>query len=180
MATAKIYFDTCPFIEVAKGHFGQPQTQERAVEAAACRSLLDAARKGEITIITSALTLAEAVHVGQNPVPEDVRKYFARLILSGRDGVLVADPSPFIVERARDMAWDHGILGRAMDRIHLATALETACVEFISVDGKLAQRVAPGLFPEIKIVSAASSSMLPDRRETPDMFTHISKAGDDD
>ena len=79
---ARIYFDACVFIEVAKGRFGQPQNPERLAETEACNVLLRMAGAGGVQIFTSTLTVAEAVHVGEVPPPDDVVRFLERLIFS--------------------------------------------------------------------------------------------------
>src|SRR5690348_11699840 len=123
MPTPRLYFDACAFIETAKGRFQKGQTADRAAEADMCHRILKAARDGELQVYTSTLTVAEVVHVGDVPVADDVKKYLERLLLSGRDGVLAVEPSPFIVELARDLTWQHGIKASAIDRIHIASAI---------------------------------------------------------
>jgi len=168
MATPNIYFDACAFIEIAKGQFSVAQSPDRVAETKACRQLLTLARNGEIQIYTSTLTIAEAVHIGDVPPKEEAQKFLERLVLSGRDGVIMVSPDPFIVEMARDLTWKNGIAGGVADRIHIASALHAKCDEMISVDGKLAKRANTHKIEGLSIIAAINSRYLP--RQDNDLF----------
>ena len=70
----KVYCDADVFI----GWFN-----EEADKVKACRGLVDASEKGEVQIITSALTLTEVIKIkGQQPLPqskeETIKGFFER------------------------------------------------------------------------------------------------------
>lgn len=166
----RLYFDSCTFIEIAKGRFGETLPAARKAEVETAQRLLAASRDGYIEIFTSTITIAEAVHTGTNPPPQDVKDYFSRLLLSGRDGVITVAPDPFIVELARDLSWDHGIGKGVADRIHVATALRTQCIELITIDGQLAKRLGKTKIETVRLIPATKTGQLPDQYKTRDLF----------
>lgn len=163
MATPKLYLDASAIIEVARGKFAKPLTrdQNRTEEVDRCNRILRAGRNGDLAIYTSFLTIAEAVHIGDVPPPQNVKDFLTRLILSGEDGVLAVEPDPFVIERARDLTWIDGIKEGAMDRIHIASALHVGCSEFITFDGRIAKRVGRDSIGQLKLRKATESSLLP-------------------
>jgi hypothetical protein len=52
--------------------------------------------------------------------------------------------TPFIAVDARDLRWNHGIHLGGADGIHIASALEMKCEEFLSCDQKLTRVEAQG------------------------------------
>jgi predicted nucleic acid-binding protein len=109
-----IYWDSDAFL-------GWLQAEPGKMEL--CQGTLDRADRGEILIITSALTIAEVLWLRGGPrVTKDkaeiLRKFFRRSYIKVR-GV-----SRSIAEAAQDVVWDHDI--RPKDAIHVATALDAS------------------------------------------------------
>jgi predicted nucleic acid-binding protein len=171
MAQPKAYMESCCFIEYAKGVLGRPIEADRVAEVEMCRLLLRAARAKEILIYTSTITIAEATHVGETPPPEDAKKLLSRLLMSGQDGVLLVEADPFVMEVARDLSWIYGIGGRLADRVHLASAMHVGCEELLSVDGKLARRVAQTTLRDCRVILPSASALLPDAYRAKDLFS---------
>jgi predicted nucleic acid-binding protein len=132
--------------------------------------IMRCARGGDIELHTSIITVAEVLHLGDKPPPSDLKPQVERLILSGRDGIIATSPSPPIVLLARDLAVVDGLWERVADRIHVATALTVKAQEFLSVDGRLAQRIGKSDVRGCRIIPPASTSLLPDRYRTNDLF----------
>ena len=84
-----------------------------------CRSVMYAAERGELRIITSALTLTEVIKIkGKQPLSasaEDTIKAFFE-----HDWIIVRDVDRFVAEQARNFIWTHNL--KPCDAIHLATA----------------------------------------------------------
>lgn len=128
------YWDSDCFLGWLKG---EPDKIE------ACKGVVAAAEKGEVLIVTSALTVAEVVKLKHKPpIPiehsEKVRNFFAR-----HDLIEVRDVNRYLAEDARELVWENqGV--KPKDAIHLATAMkfditifDTFDVDLIKLDGKL-------------------------------------------
>lgn len=98
------------------------------------QTLLRAARDKRITVVTSMLSIAECLHA-DGQIDERTQRLFRGLLTSGTSGVTPWQIDIFVLERARDLRWQHGINLKPADSIHVATALEASCEEFITWDG---------------------------------------------
>ena len=56
------------------------------------------------------------------------------MLISGKSGVIPAQPTPLIVEKARDLVWVYGATLKAMDALHVASAMHHKCNHFITTD----------------------------------------------
>jgi predicted nucleic acid-binding protein len=122
---------------MAKGELGkQPLTEDRKKDVWYLRRLCDASINGDIEIITSTLVIAECLHVGDGFIDETVRDLFEKYLTSGRI-VKPVDAGYFIAIDARDLYWKRQILLSGADAVHVATALKTNCLEFITTDDKI-------------------------------------------
>lgn len=131
--TRKIYIDSCCFIDMVKTAIGSPAEGDREKDVWSMKRLLEAHRDGEVEVFSSTLTIAECMHVGENPIAENVKSVFSRLLTSGQY-VRLVQLTPFIAEDARDLRWNRGINLRGADGVHLASALDRACEEFLTSD----------------------------------------------
>ena len=57
------------------------------------------------------------------------------MLTSGTSGVIPWQQDIFVSERARDLRWVQNINLKSNDAIHVASALEAKCDEFITWDG---------------------------------------------
>lgn len=138
----RVYFDTCCFIDLAKTHLKLQLDANREPHVFFCRKFLDAARSKECVVLTSSLTLTECTHVKDKSQPEakqiiksdEVKRLFQGMIMSGKSGVIPVQPTPLIVEKARDLVWEHRANLRSLDALHIATALHQKCTHFITTD----------------------------------------------
>lgn len=107
------YWDSCCFIGLLKA-------EEDKVDK--CKDAAQLAQRGELTIVTSALTLTEVLRLkGKDPIPpEDART--VRDFFRNR-WIVVYDVDRIVAESAQDLVWNHGV--KPKDAIHLATALAT-------------------------------------------------------
>lgn len=107
-----------------------------------CKSVLMAAERGELSIVTSALTLTEVIKIkGGKHLPQDaedqIRAFFEH------EWIVVRDVDRFIAEKARDFIWKYNL--QPYDAIHLATAYRMKIqhldtydrVDFGKLDGKV-------------------------------------------
>src|SRR5262245_35914657 len=81
-----------------------------------CRSVLDAAERGDVMIVTSALTLAEVLWIKGTPkLDSSKRDTVSSFFRNGYISVRGVDR--FIAELARDVVWDNGV--HPKDAIHI-------------------------------------------------------------
>lgn len=127
-----------------------------------CSKLLKAAEYNELTLLTSSLSIAEVWHLGKNAKPptEEDKRVIMSVLSSGRVIKIVTD-SIFVAERARDLSWKYGIELKGGDAIHVATALEANCIEFITDDkGILGQKEKIKKLG-LNVINAQQTSGLP-------------------
>lgn len=133
----RLYVDSCCFIDLVKTNVRKTLSEDKEHDVWFLKRLLEAHRDGEVYVYTSVLTIAECRHAGDDDVSDEVKSQFNRLLLSGQY-VRLVQLTPFIAQDARDLRWVHGISGmRGPDSIHVASALEMKCEEFLSCNGKL-------------------------------------------
>ena len=131
----RIYVDTCCFIDMVKIDTGKSLSTSKEHDVWFLKRLLEAHRDGEIFVCTSVLTIAECTHAGDADVSVSVKSLFNRLFTSGQY-VRLVQLTPFIAQDARDLRWVHGIALRGPDGIHVASALEMKCEEFLTGNGR--------------------------------------------
>ena len=135
---AAIYLDSCCFIDIVASAEKIITRDNRTDAVWYYREMIKAAKQGEIEIITSYLTVVECTHVKDSKdkkiLTEEVKRLFNSIILSGKEGIQAIFPTHRIIELSRSLNWDHGVTCKAFDCIHIATALDKKCVEFITTD----------------------------------------------
>lgn len=132
----RVYIDTCCFVDLVKVALGSTINADKENDVWHIKNLLDANRDGEVAIYTSTLTIAECRHGGEGLVNEVVKSQFTRLLLSGQY-VRLVQMTPFIAQDARDLTWAHGIALKGADSIHIASAIDRKCEEFLTGNGRL-------------------------------------------
>ncbi len=125
MTMERIYWDSDCFL----GHL-----QAEPEKAVKCAGLLQRAERGDVLILTSALTLAEVLWMKGSPrLPKDkadlVRRFFRRSFIR------VYNVTRSISEAAQDLVWVNDI--RPKDAIHVATALHLAADALETFDANL-------------------------------------------
>lgn len=126
-----VYWDSCCFIGLIKEETGRYKV---------LRALYTQAEKGELIIVTSALTLSEVCRVrceegvGQprNKMNEEGDKYLDRFF--DNDFFCLIEVSPRIAFQARRLYRAHPQIRITNDAVHLATALEECVDEMHSYD----------------------------------------------
>ena len=125
MTVEKIYWDSDCFL----GHL-----QDEDGKAEKCDGVLQRAERGEVLIVTSALTLAEVLWMRNAPrLPKEkaelVQKFFRRSYIR------VYNVSRKIAEAAQVYVWENNI--EAKDAIHVATAIHLDAGALETFDAKL-------------------------------------------
>lgn len=121
------YWDTVCFLGVLN---------EEQDKLSACRAVIGEAERGNVRIVTSALTIAEVLWPKGRPLvlprekAEIVQRFFQH------EWIVVRDIDRVVAERARELVWDHDAL-RPKDALHVATALDAAVGQFDTFDGDL-------------------------------------------
>lgn len=121
------YWDTVCFLGVLK---------EEADKITACRAVIGEAEKGDVRIVTSALTIAEVLWPKGRPLelPQENAEIVRRMF--EHEWLVVRDIDRFVAERARTLVWEHEAL-RPKDALHVATALDAGVEQFDTYDGDL-------------------------------------------
>lgn len=165
----RVYMDSCCFIDMAKIDLSVTDSiydRSRIDAVWYLKRLCDAARDGEIEIITSTLTIAECLHDGNGHIGDKAKDLFEKFITSNRVALTISADYSVCVE-ARDLFWKHGILLAGADAIHLASAIVMNCKEFITTDEhfkkqKFKRAIAPIQKTKgIKIIRASETTILP-------------------
>jgi hypothetical protein len=90
------------------------------------------------------------------------RNRFNELLMSGQY-VRLIQPTPFIATDARDLRWKHGINLAGADGLHIASALDRKCEEFVTTDTRpkmvAAKPVLAGL--GLRMIHASETQCLP-------------------
>lgn len=91
-------------------------------------------RRGNVLIVTSALTIAEVLFIRQGPkLPPEKREVVEKFFKA--DYIAVRNVTRHIAELARDVFWDHGI--KPKDAVHVATAAFFKVPVLHTFDGSL-------------------------------------------
>lgn len=152
MTIELIYWDTPTFL----AYF-----QEEAGRVDQCRGTLERAERGEVCIVTSALTIAECLWLrGATPIPRDraeiLRAFFRHSYIR------IRNVTRKTAEQAQNLVWDHGV--RPKDAVHIATAIETHVPIVETFDGPLLRKSGTIGTPPLIIrepVAAAQTRLFP-------------------
>jgi predicted nucleic acid-binding protein len=159
----RIYSDANPIIELAK--FGKKtHDPSRERDLWMMNQMLKAANNGEIDLYTSTISVAECVAAGDD-YDKDVQEFFIGVLTSGRMFKLVQD-TIFVAERARDLRWKDNIRLKGMDAIHVASALDSGCTEFLTWDSdmgknKVAERARALAALGLTVTTPSGTKLLP-------------------
>jgi hypothetical protein len=175
-----VYLDACCFIEAVKHDIGIQIATNRQHDVWHYKQLMQANRDGEIEVCTSVLSIAECSHAGGD-VSDAVKSMFKRMLLSGQY-VRLVQPTPMIGETARDFRWLHGMSLKGADALHLASAIDRSCEEFITLDscirriGNAEKFAALGL----RLIEGRSTGCLPDKYRQSHLDLGTDRAKEDD
>lgn len=181
-SSSRVYMDSCCFIDLVKLGRGkilvdmEGENDRRKNDCWFLSKLCDASRNGDIEIVTSVLTVSECLHVGEeNVIHQETQNMFMKFLTSGNIVELV-EADIFIAEAARDLRWKHGIHLKGADAIHVATALDQGCAEFLTTDGrirrkgKLLNAIQPLGELGLTVTTGSNTSLLPDEYRSDDLF----------
>jgi predicted nucleic acid-binding protein len=156
-----IYLDACCFIDMVKELVARPLAVDRRADIWYLKQITQACRDNELDVFTSVLSIAECTHADQD-MSRPVRVRFETLLMSGQYVKLV-QLTPFIATDARDLRWKHSISLRGADAIHVASALDRKCEEFITTDGQAKKMAAKAVLAQLglRVIRASETRCLP-------------------
>ncbi|MGI8960360.1 MAG: type II toxin-antitoxin system VapC family toxin [Bryobacteraceae bacterium] len=140
MSNCRIYIDACCFIEMACHSIGTHK-KEREDDIPFLKQILQAFYNQELEVYTSILSVAECqcaytTETRDNRIiTDDIKKLFKDMLMSGQFVVLVQD-SVLVAEKARNLYWVHQLAFSGADAVHIASALEMRCDEYLTFDEK--------------------------------------------
>jgi predicted nucleic acid-binding protein len=172
----KIYFDSCCFIELAKVKIGKQISTDRENDVWNLQKLLEAAENEGVLIYTSTLSLAECTHA-EGDVSQEVKDYFTKLLTSGQY-VRLVQPTVFIAEDARDLRWKHKVSLSGADAIHVASALDRGCDEYLTWEFAKKQPADKDKIEKlgIKVREPHKTELLPDSYRQTDILNQTKPA----
>lgn len=160
IANPRIYSDANPIIQLArlakKTHNPAWESDLRMFER-----LLKAVNNEDISLFTSSISVAECVAAGDD-YGDDVQEFFLGVLTSGRMFKLVQD-SIFVAEQARNLRWVHHVKLSGMDAIHVASAIEAKCTEFLTWDARITDSAAFLASQGIRVIAPSQTQCLPVR-----------------
>jgi predicted nucleic acid-binding protein len=113
--------------------------QEESGRVDSCEAVLEAAEKGKILIITSALTLSEVLALrGAKRLPPIPKLKTKVVDFFKNEYIAVQNVTREVAESSRDLVWDHGI--KPKDAIHVASAIAAGVTVFETYDRPLIRR----------------------------------------
>lgn len=168
----RIYADANIITEL--GLFGRGwHKRERENDVWFFRQLLQAAYDDHLEVYTSSITLSECSHLKDNSDPDNLKvvmdekaqEFFRDLLSSGTLIRLVQD-SIFVAEAARDLMWTHNLRLKGMDAIHVASAIDAGCKEFLTWDTdmsntKTAEKITKLQTLGMQVITPSQTSLLP-------------------
>jgi predicted nucleic acid-binding protein len=170
-----VYIDSCGFIDVVKQTVGRLPAH-RDDDVWHIKKLMEANRAGDISVVTSYLTLAEcvAVEAGQAAVPADIQEQFRRLLNSGQY-VSLLQQTPRTAQIAQDLRWRHNLVLGGPDALHFSAAIEASAEEFITTDDRLTKPKIRAAIPAltkigIRLIRASATACLPDKYRQGEML----------
>jgi predicted nucleic acid-binding protein len=99
-----------------------------------CRSVIDAAQRGKVLIVTSVLTLTEVIKLkGHPPLARDQQRVIDEFFQ--RSYIVPRGLDRFTAYEARELIWKHGL--HPKDSVHVATAIHNRIRIFETHDGEL-------------------------------------------
>lgn len=171
----KLYVDSCCFIDAVKSEVGLlPNGRDDDVWF--LKKLMQAHYDKQVQLYTSVVTLSECVAVkkGQTDVPPVVQDHFRRLLTSGQF-VRLHTPTPKTSRLVQELRWTHNLVLKGLDSVHVATALETECLEFFSTDDRLTSDKLVKAIPvltalKLKMTTPKHTAYLPEKYRQADIL----------
>jgi hypothetical protein len=175
--------DACCFVELVKGRFGKAVLND-GLYIPNIEALLRASRDRQVEVCTSMTSVAECLSA-DGLIDQSVRDLFSKMLTSGRGGVTLLECDIFVVERARDLRWVHEINLGSIDAIHVATALEHSCEEFLTTDGvnggakKILTKASDLSKLGLRVLTPDKTGLVPDAYKQHELKLAPSDKGDD-
>jgi predicted nucleic acid-binding protein len=159
----RIYCDANPIIQLAKKGIGIIDPA-RTRDLEYLEEMLKAANNEELDLFTSSISIAECVHA-EGDYSQSVQEFFVGVLSSGSMFKLVQD-SIFVCEQARQLRWKHNINLKGMDAIHVASAIEANCGEFLTWDNGIgssrnALKTQALAIHGIRVITPSESLLIP-------------------
>lgn len=181
-----IYIDACPLIDLgqAKSGVAVPVADTEKAKAAAeriknsvwfCQQALRAARAKKLKILTSFLSIAECTSISDGTQsltspPDEIKRFYDMLLLSGRSGIELVPITQFIATRARDLRWISNINLKGADTIHVASAMQMKCAELWTRDGRIWSNREKLAQLGLNVVTPYETRYLPDEFRSQPLF----------
>ena len=136
MDNDSVYLDTCCFIDLVKYDLKIDIPEHRADHVWFCKRLILASIKKDIKVYTSFVTHVEFLHIkdGDKRIITNEVKGMINKLLRSNNAVMPVAVSPQIIQRSIDFQWKHDIKLKPMDSIHISSAIQLNCGEFITTD----------------------------------------------
>lgn len=171
MGIPRIYMDTQPLIEAIKTKITKQHPTDDVLFTFWC---LKAAEQKEIEIVTSIITIAECKRGIREKSPNEKTKDLIRSVLTSGAILQLSEVTLSIVEKARDLDWEHGYCFGGADGIHVATAIATNCKELLTAD-RMIKKIDD--FNEkgfgVKIIKPHETGLLPPKYKQGNFFEEI-------
>lgn len=159
----RIYLDACPIIDLVKFEVRVNISDELSQHAWHTQQLVRAAQDGPIGLYTSAISIAECTQVKDKAKEDQARPFFLGLLASGRSGIKLAQPTMVILDLARNLRWVNECNLRGADAIHVATAIQFNCHEFLTTDTKVLSNAELLAHTHgLRICKPSATKLLPD------------------
>lgn len=166
MTSPHIYLDSCCFIDLVKERVGVLPA-DRNNDVWFVKKILEAHRAGHAVVHTSMVSVGECLGVEEGkPATEHVKDAYRSLLTSGQF-VRLVNPTPKTARLMQDLRWVHNLSFRSVDSMHLASALEAGCIEFITTDARLKKPKTVPAIPVmgtlgLRMITAPNTAVLPD------------------
>jgi hypothetical protein len=165
----KIYIDSVCFIDAAVHGANGILKEGRLPDVDYLKLILSAAKNGDIIAYTSIITIAECTNA-EGILDDEVKRLFKSILTSGEIITLV-QPDIIIAERARDLKWEDGIGRiRGADAIHIASALDSKCSEFLTNDGPMMRQALQIARLGLKVIRPSETEVLPSKYLQKELF----------
>ncbi len=139
MSVPRRYWDSCAVLA-----WLLPEPERRP----ACKSVIRAAERGEVQLVTSAITLTEVIKLkGEPPLTREHETRLRNFFL--HQYILVREVDRFTAEEARELIWRFGV--KPKDSIHVATALRAGLTVLDTFDDGLIKLSGKLGSPALKI-----------------------------
>jgi len=158
-----LYMESCCVIDVVKYRLNHKHLisdlEAREQHILYCMKMLEAAKFGDLRVLTANLTISECKHL-DGYIDDEVKRLFRSILSSGRVIRIITD-NIFIGELSRDLLWEHDIHLRGADSTHIASALYAKCEEFVTWDGRIMKQAEKIQKLGLRVISADQTKLLP-------------------